>query len=150
MLWKFNKTVGIFTCKSDNRHRPFYNSTFHIFVTWYGKLFFYISFVKCKVISATLEMFVSKNWTTHNRQIGIWTDNVMWEHFDKVKQLSKCWWVNNHRRMFTVKNNTMFIVIYIWWILHIPLTVIKCYRNNSVVTSCRMINSTGITLIFFT
>ena len=74
----------------------------------------------------------------------------MRKQFYKIKQLDKRVSLDLHRCMFTVKYNTVFIVINIWRILKAPRTVIDRDRDNSVIFSCRMIYSSCVTFILRT
>ena len=74
----------------------------------------------------------------------------MWKQFYKIKQFNKCISLNFHWRMLAVKHNTMLIVIHIRRILESPWGVIDRDRNNPVVLSCRMINTSSISFIFRT
>ena len=49
--------------------------------------------------------------------------------------------------MLTVKDDAMLIVIHIWGILKSPGTVIYSDRNDSVILSGRMINSSCISFV---
>lgn len=55
--------------------------------------------------------------------------------------------LNLHRNMLTVKDDAMLIVIHIWGILKSPGTVIYSDRNDSVILSGRMINSSCISFV---
>ena len=51
--------------------------------------------------------------------------------------------------MLTIKYDAMLIEIYIWRILESPLAAIDSQRNNSVILSCRMIDTTCIAFILY-
>ena len=74
----------------------------------------------------------------------------MWEQFDKIKQFDKCISLDLHRCMMAVKYDAVLIVIYIWRILESPRRIIDRDRNDSVVLSCRMIDTSCISFIFRT
>ncbi|CDC07299.1 unknown [Lachnospiraceae bacterium CAG:364] len=74
----------------------------------------------------------------------------MRKQLNKIKKLHKSISFNFHWYMLSVKYDTVFIIINIRRILKSPLAFIDCNRNNSVVFSCRMVQSSGISFIFYT
>ena len=71
----------------------------------------------------------------------------MREKFYKIKKFNKGILLNLHRNMLTVKDDAMLIVIHIWGILKSPGAVIYSDRNDSVILSGRMINSSCISFV---
>ena len=71
----------------------------------------------------------------------------MREKFYKIKKFNKGILLNLHRNMLTVKDDAMLIVIHIWGILKSPGAVIYSDRNESVILSGRMINSSCISFV---
>ena len=74
----------------------------------------------------------------------------MGELFYKIKQLPECCTVDLHRRVLSVKNDAVFIIIYIRRVLKSPLAVVDGQRNDPVVLSGRMVDAAGIAFIFHT
>ncbi len=68
----------------------------------------------------------------------------------KLKKLHKGIMFYLHRNMLAVKNNAVLIVIYIWRILKSPFVSLNFDRYNSMILSCRMIDSASIAFIFHT
>ena len=83
-------------------------------------------------------------------QIRIGAQEIMGELFYKIKQFPECCTVNLHRRVLSVKNDAVFIIIYIRRVLKSPLAVVDGQRNDPVVLSGRMVDAAGIAFIFHT
>ena len=49
--------------------------------------------------------------------------------------------------MFSAKYDTMLIIVHVWRILEAPLRLIDCNRDDSVVLSCRMVNTSCIAFV---
>ena len=50
--------------------------------------------------------------------------------------------------MLGIKHDAVLVIIYIRRILEAPLAVINSHRNNAVILSGRVVDTTGIALIF--
>ena len=74
----------------------------------------------------------------------------MRKQFYKVKQFDKRCLFNFHRRMLSVKYDTMLVIIYIWRVLESPCAVVYRNRYNTVVLSRRMVHASCISFVFHT
>jgi len=74
----------------------------------------------------------------------------MRKQFYEIKQFDKGVSINLHRSMLAVEHDAMLIVIYIWRILEAPWCIVDRDRNDSVILSCRMIDTTCISFILRT
>ena len=72
----------------------------------------------------------------------------MRKQLDKIKKFYKGISLNLHRNVLSIEDNTMFVIVNIWRILESPLAVINSDGNDPVVFSCRVIQSSCISLIF--
>ena len=92
---------------------------------------------------------MAQNGASHNRQIRIGAYKIMGELFHKIQQFAKCIVLYLHWNMLTVKYDTMFVIVYIGRILHIPVAVLNRHRHNPVVLPRRMIQPTSVAFVLF-
>ena len=95
-------------------------------------------------------MIMAQNRTTDDRQIRIGAQHIMGKLFYKVKQLHKGIVLDFHRRVLAVKHDAVLIIIHIGRILKSPSAAVDRQRNDPVILTCRMIDTTCITLVFHT
>ena len=93
-------------------------------------------------------MIVAQDRSSYDRQIRIGSNKVVRELFYKVKQFCEGCTFDLHRYMLRIEYNTMLVIIYIRRILESPLTVVDGYRYDSVVLSCRMVQSSCVAFVF--
>ena len=124
-----------------------HDSCLHILKARHGKLLLHAGPRHGKGIMTSLKMIMTQNGAANDRQVGIGSQEIMWELFYKIKQLHKRRAVNLHRGMLPVKDNTMLIIIYIWGILKSPAALIHRDADNTVIVSGRMIQTTCVALI---
>ena len=99
-------------------------------------------------IMSALIVVMAQDGTAHDWKIRIGTDKIMRKQLNEIEQLDKSRPLNLHGNMFKVKDNAMFIVIYIRRILESPVGAVDLQRNDPVILSCRMIDSSCISDIF--
>ena len=97
---------------------------------------------------SALEMVVTQDRASHDWQIGVGTQEIMRELFDKIKELAESCLIYFHWNMLTVENDAVFVVINVWRILEAPVAAIDCDRNNAVVFASWMVDASCITLVF--
>ena len=74
----------------------------------------------------------------------------MGELFYKIKQFAESAMLNFHGNMLRIKHNTVLIIVYIGRILEAPAAVLNRHRNYTVILSCRMVDTSGISFILHT
>ena len=114
MIRKISYFCNILTGKTDNRHRPFYNSGLNILKARYNKASLYRSLCHGELIVSTLEMLVCKDGTTDYGKVSIGTHKIVRELTDKIEKLQKCALIDLHRGMFGIQNDAMLVVVNIW------------------------------------
>ena len=89
-------------------------------------------------------MFVRKDRSANDRQVSVWTYEIVRKLSNKVEKLLKCRTVYYHRRMLLIEKDTMLVVINIWGILKSPVCAVYFKGYNTVVLSCRGVHSSCI------
>lgn len=92
-------------------------------------------------------MIMAQNRTADDRQIRIGAEHIMRKLLYKVKQLHKGIVLDFHRRVLAVKHDAVLIIIHIGRILKSPSAAVDRQRNDPVILTRRMIDTTCITLV---
>ena len=93
---------------------------------------------------------MAQDRAAHDREVRIGPQEIVGEELDEVEQLRKCGPVDFHGSVFSVEDDTVFIVVYIGRVLKAPFFSLDSNWNNAVVFPGGMIGSARVAFIFHT
>ena len=97
---------------------------------------------------SALEMLVAQDAAADDGQVRVAADKIVRESRHEVEQLFKGLPADHHRRMLSVQDDAVLVVIDIGAVLHEPLAAADGHGNQAVVLAGRMVHPACVALVF--